>query len=297
MPHTAVPARPVPNAIDGEVASSHTEGWHVERTRTNFSPDGGCSCANGEGTEHDRTVPSYLDATLSLGHIPTVDPRMTQGRSDALDLLGQEGEKLRDLFARWDTQRSDSSELGQAAAEGDPSENEQLVKSNFELGTIGKLLLEHAALYVAACEEVSRQLGPPQALKRQLDQMSEAARPLLDDLDERNRGIAAVSVVTPGFAETVERLRSVVSSEIGLPPGRQVINRLDALLGPRRGRLRSARFVTRHAPTHPGPRRWYSRIPAVLWVQSLYDRVRGCPWAESTSWADRELAERYRSKP
>lgn len=218
---------------------------------------------------------------------------MSENRPDALDLLDDEGAKLRELFERWDAAQAGSQENA-AAAQADPDANAALVRSNYELGTLGKLLLEHGAVYLAACEEVSRRLRPDVSLKRELDAVSEATRPILDQLDEMNRGVAAVSVASPAFEAAIALLRSALFAK-GSPLGDAgLISSLGASLGTRRSTLHSAKFVTRRAPTHPGTRRWYSQIPLVARVHYLYDWTRGCPWAESPNWADRALAEQYK---
>ena len=68
---------------------------------------------------------------------------------------------------------------------------------------------------------------------------------------------------------------------------------LTAALGPERHRLRSAKFIRKHAPAHPGPPgRWYDRIPVLLRLRAAEDRLRGFPWGESRL-GDRKLARRY----
>ncbi|MGI8753535.1 MAG: hypothetical protein ACR2MN_14720 [Acidimicrobiales bacterium] len=58
--------------------------------------------------------------------------------------------------------------------------------------------------------------------------------------------------------------------------------------------LRSARYVRKHAPSHPNPHpRWYSELPLVQRLHTIYDRVRGFPWPESKPFMDEQLADKY----
>ncbi len=111
---------------------------------------------------------------------------------------------------------------------------------------------------------------------------------------DSTRGIQPISVaITPDFVEGVEQLQELLRPELGGAPESLVQAELIAALGPDRARLRSATFVRKHAPAHPGPtRRWYDRVPALLRVHAAGDRLRGFPWGESRL-GDRELAERY----
>ena len=108
------------------------------------------------------------------------------------------------------------------------------------------------------------------------------------------RGVQPISVaITPGFIEAVEQLQELLGPELGGGPESLARFELTAALGSERAQLRSAKFIRKHAPAHPGPeRRWYDRVPALLRVHAAEDRLRGFPWGESRL-GDRELAERY----
>ena len=100
--------------------------------------------------------------------------------------------------------------------------------------------------------------------------------------------------ITPGFIEAVEQLQELLRPELGGAPESQARLELTRRSwGRSAARLRSAKFIRKHAPAHPGPeRRWYDRVPILLRLHAAEDRLRGFPWGES-SLGDRKLAERY----
>ncbi|MGI0151914.1 MAG: hypothetical protein ACREC5_08265 [Thermoplasmata archaeon] len=207
-----------------------------------------------------------------------------RGRSkDALDLLGEEGDLLRPLFKGW----------SRTASHQDTPE--QAVRDNWDHGTIGKMLLEHAAVRFAARGYVAgalRASGQAQ-VAGQLEKNADAVRSLLDRLDENSHGIQPMALaVTPGFVEAVEALRDVLGPELEAETGERTVARLAAALSTGRANLPTAKFVAKHAPFHPGPTRWYDRFAPVVRVHTIVDRLRGFPGAHS-SLADTELADRY----
>jgi len=203
---------------------------------------------------------------------------------DALDLFVEETALLRQLFSKWDTTTPERS-MGFDA-----------VNAKWDHGTIGKLLLEHAAVRLAAGHDIARVLqavGQTGACAR-IEQTNHLVRLILDQMYDNSRGIPPISVaVTPGFVEAAERLEEVLRPELGGAPEHQACVELTAALGQERARLRSAKFIRKHAPAHPGPSdRWYDRIPVLLRLHAATDRLRGFPWAES-SLGHQELVERY----
>ncbi|HTT89380.1 MAG TPA: hypothetical protein VMF65_07465 [Acidimicrobiales bacterium] len=218
---------------------------------------------------------------MKLPHFIQHGPR-TSG--DALDLFMEETALLRQLFAKWDTTTPERT-MGAEA-----------VTAKWDHGTIGKLLLEHAAVRLAAGQDIARVLHDigqsPEAWR--LEQTNELTRPILDQMYDNSRGIQPISVaVTPGFIDAVERLQEVLRPELGGAPERQARVELTVALGQERARLRSAKFIRKHAPARPGPSgRWYDRLPALLRLRAAADRLSGYPWGES-SLGDQKLAERY----
>lgn len=208
----------------------------------------------------------------------------TQVHGDAVDVFEKESELLRELLAKWNTTTPSRTMGGNA------------VPAKWDHGTIGKLLLEHTAVRLAASEDIERVLGDMGRVqeRRQLEQTSCRIRPILDQMYDNSHGIQPISLaITPGFVEAVEQLQEVLRAELSQGVGCQSRNELVTALGSKRSRLRSAKYIRKHALAHPGPsRRWYDRVPFLLRIHAAEDRLRGFPWAES-SLAHRKLAQRY----
>ena len=119
-------------------------------------------------------------------------------------------------------------------------------------------------------------------------------RPLLDQMYDSARGVQPISVaITPSFVEPADALLEVIRPGFGQAQLNQTMAILKAALGPERHRLHSAKFIRKHAPAHPGPPgRWYDRIPILLRLRAVEDRLRGFPWGESRL-GDRKLARHY----
>ncbi len=215
-------------------------------------------------------------------------PHFTQHGSrttgDALDLFADETTLLDDLFNAW------------KATTPDRSMGDQVVTAKWDHGTIGKLLLEHTAVRLAASEDLARVLKDEgrDAVASLLVDENKAVRPLLDQMYDSARGVQPISVaITPGFVEPADALLEILRQGLGEPQLSQTMAMLTAALGPERHRLRSAKFIRKHAPAHPGPPgRWYDRIPVLLRLRAAEDRLRGFPWGESRL-GDRKLARRY----
>lgn len=206
----------------------------------------------------------------------------TRGRGTSLDVLREESVVLRELFDLWDT----------TVSTGKP--RDEMVQANWEHGTVGKLVLEHAAVLHAAIRDVAESLERTghETAGAELREVLQALRPLLDRLDGTSRGIAMNALAhTEEFTSTLEDLSRVLRKR-GLLDGDAVEERYRSLLGSEQSRLRSARYVRSHAPTHPTAPSWADRLPGILRIHAALDRLRGFPWAESTV-ADRVLAERF----
>ena len=216
--------------------------------------------------------------------LPHFTQHGTRKSGDALDLFTEETALLRQLFAKWNTTTPDRSMGGNA------------VPAKWDHGTVGKLLLEHAAVRLAASEDIARVLKEiGQSLESsRLEETHHLVRPVLDQMYDSSRGVQPISVaITPGFIEAAEQLQELLRPELGGAPEDKVRSELTAALGAERARLRSAKFIRKHAPAHPGAqRRWYDRVPVLLRLHAAEDRLRGFPWGESRL-GDRQLAERY----
>ena len=215
-------------------------------------------------------------------------PHFTQHGSrttgDALDLFVDETTLLEELFNAW------------KATTPDPAMGDKVVSVKWDHGTIGKLLLEHTAVRLFASEDVARLLAEEKRdlVASLLTDENKAVRPLLDQMYDSARGVQPISVaITPGFVEAVDALMDLLGPNLGQAPLSRTLSILVAALGSGRSRLRSARFIRKHAPAHPGPPgRWYDRIPILLRLHAAEDRLRGFPWGES-SLGDRKVARRF----
>lgn len=203
---------------------------------------------------------------------------------DSLALLGEQDRILVELFADWHRTSPDSD---------DPATE---VPQAFDHGTLGKLLIEHTAIRLAAKADIARVLrkvGHHHVADSFAGHLPQA-RALLDRLDEQSRGVAAVGVGgSTAFAGTVGQLVALIRADLNREPDTE-LPRIAALLGPDRADLHSAKHVTRHAPTHPAPNpRWYGRIPALVAIHARYDHLRGFPWANDAPDANAAIAARY----
>lgn len=205
---------------------------------------------------------------------------------DALDMWAHEGKVLEELAERW------------RARDPGALPPDSRVEAQWDRGTVGKLLLEHGALWLAALRDVLRVLGDdPGEAGAELAALRSRARemrPLLDAVDERSRGVQPLSLVKDaGYLEAVGRMIHTLGAALA---DRQAdADRLAELLDERRGRLHSAKQLAKRAPTHPGSPHWYHRIPGVVRLHAAYDRLRGFPWAESQPLANQDLARHYDS--
>lgn len=217
--------------------------------------------------------------------LPHFTQHGTRTRGDALDLFVEETSLLRELFAKWQTTTPERT-MG-----------DKVVTAKWDHGTIGKLLLEHAAVRLAAGEEIVRilqEIGRSPESSVLLEETNHLVRPVLDEMYDSGRGVQPISVaVNPEFIEAVQQLQELLRPQLGGAAETRMQDELTSALGPERVRLRSAKFIRKHSPAHPGPdRRWYDRVPFLLRVHAAEDRLRGFPWGES-GLGDRELAKRY----
>jgi hypothetical protein len=169
-----------------------------------------------------------------------------------------------------------------------------LVRSAYKRGTYGLLIIEHAALRIAAKRDVARVLynhGAAALADEFLRHMAEV-RQLVNRLDKLARGVNAVGVAASlEFAGTVGELVALLRADLNTEPA-HLLPGIEAALGEHRKDLHSANWIRHHAPTHPAPRnRWYSRVPVLVRVKSRYDHLRGFPWADSAPMADPKVAK------
>jgi hypothetical protein len=170
---------------------------------------------------------------------------------------------------------------------------EEAVVAKWDHGTVGKLLLEHAALRLAAGEElgrVVREMGQVDMADR-LEKSYGDVRPIIDRMYDSGRGVQPISLaITPRFLAAVDELHGVLRDELDDPAW---LESLAGALAPRRSELKSARYISRHAPGRPqAVGSWGRRFAIVVRLRTAIDRLAGFPWAES-SLGDRKLAERF----
>ena len=109
-------------------------------------------------------------------------PQYTQHGSrttgDALELFADETTLIDELSNAWKVTTPDRS-MG-----------DKVVTAKWDHGTIGKLLLEHTAVRLAASEDLARALseGGRDAVASQLVDENKAVRPLLDQMYDSARG-------------------------------------------------------------------------------------------------------------
>ena len=117
-------------------------------------------------------------------------PHFTQHGSrttgDALDLFADETVLLQKLSVNW------------SSTTPDPSMGEKVVTAKWDHGTIGKLVLEHTAVRLAASEDVARVLAEEgrDAVATLLTVENQAVRPLLDQMYDSARGVQPIYVAT-----------------------------------------------------------------------------------------------------
>lgn len=194
---------------------------------------------------------------------------------DALDLLAHEDQLLGTLLARWHAGDAENTPDGNAVTE------------NWDQGTVGKLLLEHGAVRLAAAHEVRDALGSAGHgdLARQVGNGCTALGAALDQMDQLSRGVNGVALAsTAGFPGAVDALAHA------LPSSPLPFAEIRRALGDRA--LHRPAFVRAHAPTHPGPPRWYDHVAPLVRLHTVYDRLRGFPWATNGPYTDAELADR-----
>ncbi|HTV10378.1 MAG TPA: hypothetical protein VME20_00820 [Acidimicrobiales bacterium] len=202
---------------------------------------------------------------------------------DSLSVVAEQDRLLVEIFKGWD-----------ATAPGpDVDGSGTFVRSAYERGTYGKLLIEHAALRVAAKRDVARVLrdtGSAALAEELVRHLPEVCR-LLDLLDEMARGVNAMGVAaSTEFARAVDELGAVLRADLDTEQA-QLLPRVQVALGEHRGDLHSSHWARYHAPTHPAPSgRWYNRVPLLVRIQARYDELRGFPRATSTPMADPKVA-------
>ena len=194
-------------------------------------------------------------------------------RRDALDQLEYEDNALRELLA----------------VMADPS------LDRMQHGMAGKLFVEHLAVRESAREAVADGLEKVPALAPLAGEIRSSTtrrREELRHLDEMARGVQPVNLnQSQDFDAAVERVREPLLEEITAELD-HVVPAVQRLPAHRRRRvMRSARYIRRHSPTHPGAhgRRWYDRVGPLARLHALYDALRGFPTGGSVPSAEVDI--------
>lgn len=203
---------------------------------------------------------------------------------DSLDFLATQDGDLGKIFEGFDN------------AGPVPDDPNGTVEQGWLRGTFGKLLVEHAALRVAAKEDVAKALRASDngQLADELTRHLPQARALLDRLDELARGVEAMGLAASApFVTTVGELADAVRDDLGSEVA-DLLPKVAVALGAHRSELRSAKYIGSHSPSHPGPdQQWYDTVGPLARIHACYDSLRSYPKAQSWPMADTQLAERY----
>ena len=163
----------------------------------------------------------------------------TRRGGDALDLFDEEVMLLDRLFSAW--------------AHSVPGNAEQpnAVEAKWDHGTVGKLLLEHGAVRVAAERDivrVLREVGVSE-LTDHLDDEIHSISPIVVRMYDTGRGVQPISLaITPEFVDAVEELRQTLQNGI---MEAQPIETLSRCLTPWGGAAATCTVPNTFADTHP----------------------------------------------
>jgi hypothetical protein len=207
-----------------------------------------------------RTVsPGRAYGRGRTGYVTSVTDPAPHG--DAIDLLDYEDRAVSELLAASSDAALDRSQHGEVV----------------------KLLVEHLAVRQVAREELADVVaGVPAlaALERRMRAGVPERRAELRELDELTRGVEPINVNQGQDTDAVvARLRPALEEEIRYDLEELVPALRRQLSDRQRAQLPTARYIRRHAPTHPGPhrRRWYDRVGPLLRLHAVYDYLRGFP--------------------
>ncbi len=207
----------------------------------------------------------------------------SDGRPDSLDLLIEEDRALADILQDWQAAAVSTRDRGKA------------VSRAWDRGTLGMLLIEHAAIRLAAQEDVGRvlrDLGQVH-LADQLTVHTPGVRLLLDRLYDLARGLSARDLaMSQPFLTAVEELRQLIGADASSAPDE--LGKVRDALGESRNQLRASAFVAKRSPTHPGSSKaWYDRVPFLAYLHARFDRMDSYPGPHTPNQADTALNDKY----
>ena len=192
--------------------------------------------------------------------------------SDSLDVLTNEDHFLLKFFDGLEVSRGPS------------------VEDRYVFGNLAKECLRHVAVRQACIADVTRVLaelpGMDEVRERLLSSATER-RQLYDELAMMARGVQPMELsVGQDFEEVFESLIELVRREIQWELSGTLTSIRSSLTEHHAdGKLRSARYVRRHAPTYlstKGPQ-WYEKAPIVSSLVTMYGHLNDLPRA-SREW-------------
>src|SRR6185437_14119844 len=125
----------------------------------------------------------------------------TRRRGDALHLFEEQTILLEQLIGEW--KRTVPRE----------TRAENAFEAKWDHGTVGKLLLEHCAVRLAASCEIVRVLrtSGQDEIAQELDAENQAVRPIVVRMYDSGRGVQPISLaITPDFIEAVDDLETAL---------------------------------------------------------------------------------------
>jgi hypothetical protein len=183
-------------------------------------------------------------------------------RKTSLDALQREDLLLRDYFARIGRTQGGS------------------VEQRYDYGNVAKQIIRHVGVRQAALVDVANSISVIPSLGPIATRMIERAtsrRELISELVHMSRSVQGMYLNTgQDFDHPLTSLMTAISVEIdwelseAVPSIRQVLD-----TPAKRDIFRSARYVTRHAPTSlstSGPR-WYERAPVVSRIRTILAQI------------------------
>jgi hypothetical protein len=186
----------------------------------------------------------------------------------SLDVLEREDLLLRDFFKQIEENRGES------------------VEQRYTYGNASKQVIRHVSVRQSALIDVATSISEIPSLcqiaERMIDRAT-ARRELIHELVVMSRSVQGMYLNSgQDFDGPLTSLIGAISVEVdwelsdAIPQIRQVLDTPAKLVI-----LRSARYVTRHAPTTltvSGPR-WYERAPVVSRIMTLFNHLRDHPRA------------------
>jgi hypothetical protein len=194
--------------------------------------------------------------------------RSSKSQKTSLDVLQREDLLLKDLFEKINQSR------------------ESTVDTRYDYGNSAKQIIRHMAIRLASTMDVGAVTSRVPALEATGTRILErgiTVRGIFDQVGNMSRGIQGIYLNQgQDFDGPLTKLIESVSREIDWELSEAIsLIRRSLAQGIGVPRLKSARYVERHAPTrlHSSGTRWFECSPLVSRVVTIYDHVRDHPRA------------------